>query len=846
MFPAGPMWALTGFAAFPVCVWGFPALWRAARRLPHGLRYAWDNPTFLVKLCVVTLCLHGLFLALVPPGAMGSPPPGYDELNVVTEKPTTPRTLDRHGGLQPLKGYDCEHPNARWRMLDLTEPGKCPDTVKDYTDSKSTRMQIIQEGSQRHVKGFQCMVMVKATMTYCDFDSLTYGKWISHDFIPYKLDDGQCQKVRDQQGSVRNFTIHRRGPRSTIVNEDHVTFPVEVGVPGSGAWIDMGYVRPHNGACDGEAFAYNNQMFKHHYRQMVWAFLFREVNGIHNYDTGKVVWEAGLQGDYDAGIIPNDGEEGTIIWEREELKCEDRYSSLYDGTAEIYYRRATLSNSKLNKHYGAIVMVANDVTAQFAGMVLKEPRTVCGFLCYATHTKHLLACPLRASDTPLRQGKLFNPDIPQDEAETQARTGHIYLHQLLGTQYRFAQVQEQLCVLEQSILSTQLAQLSGSQNPYALVHTYGPGHVTTVKGSTAYITECVEVEVTVRDHKNCTEAIPVRYKNNSVYLDPITHTIHDLSAEIPCDTVMPARWKVDDDLWLCAFPAVKACDPPQKINSTLTALNITDQGHGFPHRLGASIYTPSQKAAHRLAQNVFRAREAVLSRLAIGASDSKNSGGTFDTYLTTAELEEIYEGVGKQYFPFFFIFGKAWTTFVGALMVFTMCRIIAGCMWRLLKIYNERGCGFWMLAGLWGTAYAILYAPTGITDGINRGTANAIGDMEAFLPRDNCSRCHGCRGRHGDDDGDEPPSAPQPRPTYIDYTGGTHFDPTPAASCETIPKEIDGPLPVYPQVPMPTGLRARPTVLERYLENQSNSEGRERNVERPEAGLASNTDLSHT
>ena len=736
------------------------------RIIGRPIKHLWIHPQALAKLLVaavlVEVAWRAAFYSLTGVHAQETP-----------EKPPAGDYPD----LPPLRAYDCEHPEARWRMIDLTEPGECPDTIKDYSDPNPGRLQIVQRGFQRTITATQCIVNVARDATFCGFDGLTYTTEPVHDFRPAR-DMNDVQVCRVQSEAFKQYGGWIPGPQpdfGTLVGEKdpdgrYALLRLEkLGQWGDHSVVEYGSItNDGQRTCTGKAFTLNGRDYDSHYVIAKYRYVLREVQGTHDLITGKVVFDMGLLADFSSGSVEYDTEFGTVFWDTTEPTCQEKHSSLYVGPADIHFKYSTLNNPLADRHYGAIVMVANAVSHQYAGMVLKDSVKICGRHCYETHAEGLLACVLRMEDDPVVAK--FRPDIPQHDIQLQAQLGHLYLHQLLQNQGRFEEVQEQLCELDQRLTHTQLTQMSGGQNPYTLVHKYGPGHVTTVAGSTAYLTDCVPVNVTIRNHRNCTEQVPIFDQNGeAAFMNSFTRTIQPLSPEIPCDDLMPVRWKLDDDQWYCSSPQLRHCEAPEKVNSSLAAFDLTDSGHGFPYKIGHSIYTREQQQAHKAAQGARRAREAIVALLAGQAARSR-SRGSITGYLSTADLETIYDGVGYTFFPFFYIFGKAWTTFVGVLIVFTIVRIVAGCLWRMCILYSERGCGFYIIAGLWATAFSILRAPAGIFASVNRQAKYAAEELDAFLPRKR-------RERRG------PPPDAGPGPTFAKANPKypalpTTFDPT--------------------------------------------------------------------
>ena len=88
---------------------------------------------------------------------------------------------------------------------------------------------------------------------------------------------------------------------------------------------------------------------------------------------------------------------------------------------------------------------------------------------------------------------------------------------------------------------------------------------------------------------NCTNEIPVMYKDKEMYADPISYILKLAGTVIRCNDVAPPRYLIQG-MWYCAYPALRECHAPGEL--PIVSLGIGNVPP--PTGLGRSIYTEQQ------------------------------------------------------------------------------------------------------------------------------------------------------------------------------------------------------------------------------------------------------------
>ena len=360
----------------------------------------------------------------------------------------------------------------------------------------------------------------------------------------------------------------------------------------------------------------------------------------------------------------------------------------------------------------AIVMIADNGTRQYAGLVLREPIQLCGYHCYTTQIKGVITCVLRDMDEPIVRTS-FKAHFDPTTTDLQTQLSYLHISTNLRMYERFDVLQMELCKLERKTLFNKIQGLAGTGNPYAMLDLYGPGHTVLVAGAAAYIVRCQEVEVARVEYGNCTEEVPVRdVETNSTtirFADPYTWVLRDFPTVVPCSDITPIRWKVKGT-WYCATPTARRCESPDQLQTSTSAPNpIKDD---LTEGLEGGLFTLRQKEQHRAFHQAMSSRKAVTAKISNTATGFGTTQGELGIVIDREEIDLLTLTIGGTVFPFFFpLFGKFWVAVIGVLMTIVMIKSLADWMIRSYILWNERGWGWWMLGAFWATLFALIRTP---------------------------------------------------------------------------------------------------------------------------------------
>lgn len=583
---------------------------------------------------------------------------------------------------RPFKVFDCESPRVTYTPIDLTAPQHCADPVNDFEDPVPQRVQILQTDTSVPMMGYQCLATVTKHVVPCGFTHITYAdSWPAFD-KQVEILPNECREAV-QKGYI---IIEKR------------KYEVQVGTSQQFNFFSHGSV--NNGKCETEDFLSEGMVFYASYEKVHLDITIDVIRGYVNTADNLVTFEgrhSGLITRYMDGVV-RDHFAGTIVWNATIPKCHETVSQVYLGDAQLHKRKG-------GDALESVVMVQNEETMQYAGLVLREPQSVCQVHCYSTQAKGLMVCLLREMDAAIPEASFRSSFKPQ-QANLQSQMGFLHVDTNLKMGSRFEQVQRDLCDLDRRILSNKLQAIAGTRNPYAMMDIYGPGYAIYTSGATAYLTKCEAVEATRVEFANCTEEVPVRVNGTVKFADAFTLILREFPTIIPCSDVFPVMWFLGGK-WYCATPVARRCDAPLQLNTTVST--FTPLGD-FTHSLGRGVFTDDQLNQHAKYQRAFHARLPVLSKVTHDAV-SRSRGTSLGMPLGDEDLSSLTYTVGSEVFPMFAFFGSAWHALSTFLLICILGKLLAGCMWRGWVLYKERGFGIWMLGALWSTAFSILRAP---------------------------------------------------------------------------------------------------------------------------------------
>ena len=578
-----------------------------------------------------------------------------------------------------MRVFDCNHPESTFRPIDLLEPQPCPDPIKDFSTPVITALQILQTDTKFPVHAHQCKIVISKEVTRCGLDSITYGsEWPVWEKT-LELTPNECRSAIE----------------TGTVTVEKMVYAATPGAPTTNIFFSHGS-RTSDGRCMTATFTTNGILYQRSYETTILNIQIAQIRGTVDLSSGLLVFANGLRVKFKDEVV-RDAVEGTIVWRAKEPDCKDTVSEIYLGNGTLHVHNNGLINS--------IVMIANNESDQYAGLVIRKPQAVCGMHCHATQIQGIVLCLLRDHDTPMPQANFksyFDPTIPN----LQAQLSFTHLGTNMKMYRRFETMQQALCEVDRKVMHNKIQAISGANNQYALLDYYGPGYRIYVAGTAAYVTNCHALEGVRVDYPNCTMEVPVSVNGTRLFADPFTWTLHEFPTIVPCSDVMPIRWRINGN-WYCATPNARRCPAPTQLNVTNS---IAFRAEDFTEGLGHGIFTNEQLASHRAYEITMTSRAPAVAKIT-NAMTQDGSSARLGIPISNLEFRNMKLDIAGLIFPLIHWFGEAWIYISGLLLIGLCIKIIANMAVRTFILYREKGCGCWMAAAVIDTTFLLFRTP---------------------------------------------------------------------------------------------------------------------------------------
>ena len=213
---------------------------------------------------------------------------------------------------------------------------------------------------------------------------------------------------------------------------------------------------------------------------------------------------------------------------------------------------------------------------------------------------------------------------------------------------------------------------------------------------------------------------------------------------------------------MCSTPTIVSCTSPSQLTPTSDDKihGFVQQLHDFTHGIGSGVFLGMQRYLHKLNMEYGALREPVVQEITALAIHHAATTGKFNSFYSLYNLARLKWEIGGALIPFFLVIGGSWSVVTGILVAIAIFKIILGMILHAVATYRQRGCGWWLLASLFHTAFLTLMLPVRIissithelTDDIPKGPGDRTsnnGLHQRVRPRERRDR--------GDDEDDQKP-----------------------------------------------------------------------------------------
>ena len=632
--------------------------------------------------------------------------------------------------------FNCKHSfDGKWRGLDLTEVGSCPDGDTDYLPPQDEVVSLVQT----HVP-------VKIELVRCDI-RLSKKASVHEQRVDWGLSKVdtlfQNERVSIPGSLCRDIALTRTFTCSNAMCNGQTSgrIGIELGKRRSKVWYTRGGYDP-GGFAQRHNFAYTSkekgttQYFG--VEEATLDILIEKYPAFLDIET-RTVWSETLafRANYDLSSVSND-RHGTLTWDTgTNWECSKSMAVIATNRASV--RRLVEdkrpgSRLVVNAEYaGAIVIVKNTTDRRAAGIVVSEFRNTCIDTCAQTNIPRLLICIETDVSKLDKVEDRVNAITTMMRINQQSQGTYLELNANLNLFDLHTKMQEKICDLDVRTTKQDFAFLLNAKSaPYALrgmstgVSDYQEfginqtAFTVSIRGSTAYFTRCSEENVEIVPLANCSLQIPVIRSNGQLsFADAINHHIIEYPTWVDCDQGLPVQYRIRDKYY-CHTPGRHSTCPMGKIPIVLKpsigavrGLKVEDMPV-----LGDLLLNARQQ------EKVAELIEVIeLGPLIVDDMTEKvmhNTRGTdsnghlrvhFGLPLTNLDFQAISFNVAYNMFFLFRWLGNVYLNLFGVFVIFSVIKHFTDTGLRMYFLYKRHGFGPWILRACWGSIWAMWALP---------------------------------------------------------------------------------------------------------------------------------------
>ena len=644
--------------------------------------------------------------------------------------------LRKRSGIN-FTAFDCTQSyDKKWRGLDLTEVGNCPDGDTDYLPPETVTVSLVQTHVPIIIKFFQCDIRMSKRATRHDmrlgnsgatgFETIFENKRVT-------VDGPICRAI----AITRTFTCTSRlcdGASSGRIG-------IELGIRRGKTWLTRGNYDEalwpeteqfHQDLGDGITKRFNA------IEETTLDILIEEHEAFLDLDTGTI-WSEKLpfRSKYGLSSVSSDAH-GTLAWDtRKNIKCTDKLAVI--STSDASVRKLIESKrpgSRLvnnSEFAGAMVIVRNATSRRAAGIVVSEFRDPCINSCAQTNIPKLVIC-IDTDVTMLDQvADRANTLTTALRINQQSQGTYLEMTSNLNLYDLHRQMQEKLCELDVRTTKQDFAFLLNAKSaPYALqgmstgiseYRVFGENqtaYTVAIRGSTGYFTRCKEENVEIVPLSNCTLQIPIIRENGRLsFADAINHHIMEYPTWVDCEQGLPVQYRIGDEYFCHTRNSHKPCpvgqtptilqpsvgaargikieDMPVLGGLTLTAEQIDKVGGLMEQlELGPLIVDDITEKVMHNTRNI-------------------DADGKLQTYfglpLTEMDFQAISYSVAYNMFFLFRWLGDIYLNLFGIFVIFSVLKHVVDTGLRMWFLYRRHGFGPWILRSCWLSVWAAWALP---------------------------------------------------------------------------------------------------------------------------------------
>ena len=591
-------------------------------------------------------------------------------------------------GISGLTAYDCEKPKEgpKYSLRDIEA---CPEAIPDkFEKSARASYYVYQESDFLRTTARECIVKRAQSAWYCGQYSYTAMVVPTTAFRPINISTQNCETAF-QTGKIR---IDEKLEASAFV----------------GKKTDERFIRQgridSDGSCGKEVYEKTVAGVQVKNAVIVEDYMveLKEYQVVFDQSTSKMMGReycSALHTECFTG-------ESTIIYKVNYRECTLallKYLEFRELRGSLFQEVAPSTEPALpvrNRTTSDIptkdtpTVIVSSRGGDMIKLLLKDEASRCGKIVRTTNYPGILVSKEEVKEAKMRIAK---EDVNMNHYFNN-KIDFLYHKNLMKIERVYQDLVASDCRLNREILKTKLAVVMTNQDMVAPLLPLAEGSFARVMGEAIHTYQCKKVEVSLAEHGHCTNELPVSYKGEKYFAEPITRVLVKTARSIACSAVLsPYYWHYGNK-WI-SLPHRNSVPPPLTIE--MMKLNNQEQFSEIKSMSEGGIYSQKEINEARKFLLFPEKRTRVLTEIVyrVLGEHGDASNPNFDLLLSPDHFKKAAHATLEKIWGKFLIFGQASAGLMGIYIIAVMIKVILSQILNTLHIYRLAGFTWKMVLG---------------------------------------------------------------------------------------------------------------------------------------------------
>lgn len=262
------------------------------------------------------------------------------------------------------------------------------------------------------------------------------------------------------------------------------------------------------------------------------------------------------------------------------------------------------------------------------------------------------------------------------------------------------------CLVEQKLLSSQMAIAKHHPIEFAYLHMGMPGYTGVVAGEVIYVVQCDPVEVSVRRTSQCFNELPVTYNNKSMFMTPRSHLLMSVGTELICNELAKPMFQIENS-WVTLSPQPQIANNPIRLSPLQPGIWKNNK---LEHLASAGIYTSED--LDRMRESLMFHGESAATLVTISSlvrvTTTDLQGLHMKSLIDEEMFESLYRKTIDRVWGWFNWVGEFSTTVLGIYVVVRILKFLLDTIVHGHILYNAFGFSFQLLGAMMQSALVLL------------------------------------------------------------------------------------------------------------------------------------------